>query len=567
MATKTYWQQFQKSRYSRRRVLAVTGASAAGLAIAAACGDDKKSGTGTPGANETPSTGTPKAGGTYRTAITGDWGSINPLTSVSFGPGILAKMYNAIVYQSAIDPTVFYMDLASEYEQPDDSTYVFTLRDNVMIAPNTLGVPERALDSSDCIAWLDAIKAADTAVAKRFTDLWLDTYTADTPTTFTMKTKGPYAYFFFTMNSPVGGMMPPKEMLEMDMAAQGVGAGPFVLEDGSFVETGGANLNANPNYYRKDENNNDAQLPYISRLEVSRISDRQPRRTAFIDGQIDSYDPETRAEVDELSSQLSGLQVFEAPAYTFIAVTMNPTKPPWDNDLVRRAMSYGLNRQEYVDVIVQGAGQINGLVHWPLKAYALDPSELEELQPFDPEQSRQLIQDAGFDVPLSVPFIYPANSDIEFHNKHLPIWTQQMEAAGFAIDEQPQEFTQWLQNYTDINYDASFSLNQIYEVPEVNLDFHHSLGPTHDGNFAIGIGSLFPELDDAIDGTKSSVDPVEQVNLVKEAQRMIYAKDPAFLPIFSWTDYAVRPAKVKNWPNDLGTGMELYLNTYAWLDV
>ena len=29
--------------------------------------------------------GTPVRGGTYRFAITGDWGTINPLTSVAFG--------------------------------------------------------------------------------------------------------------------------------------------------------------------------------------------------------------------------------------------------------------------------------------------------------------------------------------------------------------------------------------------------------------------------------------------------------------------------------------------------
>lgn len=547
-------------------MLAVTGAGAAGLAVAAACGGGGGDGNKTPSADKTPSSGTPKVGGTYRSAITGDWGSINPLTSVAFGPGILAKVYNALLFRSPIDPTVEYFDLAETIEQPDEVTYVFTIRPNVMIAPNSLGIAERALDSSDCVAWLDAITSADTAVAKRFTDPWLDTYEAGSPTEFTVKTIGPYAYFFLTLNTPVGGMIPPKEMLDLDMASQAAGAGPYALVDGSFQETGGANLTRNTNYYRTDEDNASAALPYIDSLAVSRITDRQPRRTAFVDGQIDAYDPETIAEVEQLQSQISGLSVFESPAYTFISVTMNPTKAPWDNELVRRAMSRALNRQQYVDVIVQGAGQVNGLVHWPLAGYALDASELEELQPFDPEESRALIEQAGLEVPLRVPFIYPANSDIQFHNKHLPIFLQQMEAAGFQIDEQPQEFTLWLQNYTDVNYDASLSLNQVYETPEVNLDFHTSEGPTSDGNYAIGIGSLFPEIDEAVKASKSSVDPDEQVELVKEAQRLIYSKDPAFLPIMSWTDYTVRQPKVKNWPDGVGTAMDLYLNTYAWLD-
>jgi peptide/nickel transport system substrate-binding protein len=562
MATKNYWNRMQQQRVSRRQMLAVTGAGAAGLAVAAACGgggggDDNK----TPSADNTPSSGTPVAGGTYRYPVTGDWGTINPLTSVSFGPGILPKMYNALVIRSTKQPDQEYLDLAESYEQPDDVTYLFTLRTGVKIGPNTLGIEERDLDSSDCIAWLDAINASGTAVAKRFTDLWLATYEAASPTEFTMVTSQPYAYFFFTLNTPVGGCMPPKEMLEMDMNAQGVGAGPFILDASTFVETGGAELNRNPNYYRTDPDNGDAALPYVDKIVASRITDRQPRRTAFIDGQIDSYDPETIAEVEQLQGQISGLTVFEEPANTFIAFTMNPTKAPWDNDDVRRAANLALNRQQYVDVIVQGAGQPNGLVHWPLGAYALPPEELETLQPFDPEQSRQLLQDAGFSVPLSVKVMYPANSDIEFHNKHLPIWLEQMSAAGFQVDEDPQEFTNWLQNYTDVNYDASFSLNQIYETPEAPLDFHHSQGPTSDGNFAIGVGELYPEVDEAIEASKSSVNAEEQLQLVLDAQRLIYEKAPAFLPIMSWTDYTVRQPKIKNWPSGLGTAFELYLNT------
>ena len=245
MGTTSYWQRFQRERISRRRLLGTAGAGAAGLAIVTAC-SSKKSGTSggtTPSA--TGAAGTPKRGGTYRETTTGAWGTINPLTSVAFGPGILPRMYNSLVLRSPRQPNYFYQDLAAKYEQPDPSTYVFTLRADAKIAPNTLGVPERALDSSDCVAWLDAIKAAKTAVAKRFTDQWLDSYSASSPTEFTMKTKGPYAYFFNTLNTPVGGTIPPKEMLSKDMNAQGVGAGPFVLRDGSYVEAGSAKLDRN----------------------------------------------------------------------------------------------------------------------------------------------------------------------------------------------------------------------------------------------------------------------------------------------------------------------------------
>lgn len=569
MASKTYWLQFQRQRISRRRLLVASGTGAAGLAVVAACGgggDDEPSAEGTPGATQ--ALGTPVSGGVYRRAIEGDWGTINPLTSVSFGPEILARTYNALVYQSSRQTDFFFDDLAQEQEQPDDENYIFTIRPGVKIAPNDLGIPERDLDSSDPQRWLEAIQAADTAVHKRFTDVWLDTFDAPTPQEFRMTTKGPYAYFFFTLSVPLGGAIPPKEIFEqeIDTNAQGAGAGPYVLRPGTFVETGGAVLDRNPNYYRTDPNNNDAQLPYPDGIEFSRISDRAPRRTAFASRQIHQYDPETQAEVDQLQSEFPDLEVFENPAFTFIAFTMNPTKPPWDDERVRMAANFALNRQEYVDVIVGGAGQPDGLVHWPLADYALDPAELEELQPYDPERARQLLQDAGHDLPLRVKVMYPANSDIEFHNKHLPIWLTQMRAAGFEIEEDGQEFTNWLNNYQNVNYDASLSLNQIYETPEVNLDFHQAQGPTSDGNYAIGIGQLFPEIDEAIAASKSTIVREEQIELVKTAQRLIYEKGPAFLPIMSWTEFIVRHGFVKNWPRGLGTGMELYVSDW-WLEL
>ncbi len=567
MTTKSYWQQFERQRISRRRLLVVSGAGAAGLAVVAACKSKKGPAGGTataPGGG-----GTPKAGGTYTNAITGDWGTLDVLTSVAFGPGILAKIYNGLVIRSSRRPDQFYYDLAESYEPIDEVTYNFKIRPGVKIAPNDLGIPERDMDATDCQRWLEATTGTPTAVATRWTKLWLDTFKATDAQHFQVKTKGPYAYFFTTMNVPVGGMIPPREFFEknIDMKSQGVGAGPYALRPGSFVETGGAIIDRNKNYYRKDPKNSNAQLPYIDSWQSFRISDRQPRRTAFLGKQIDEYDAESRSEVNDLKSQIAGLEVFEVPAFTFIAFTMNPTKPPWNNDKVRMAANYALNRDEYIRVIFNGDAKPDGLVHWSLGDYALPPEELAKLQPFDPNKSKQLIREAGHTLPLKIKVVYPQNSDIEFHSKHLPIWRTQMQAAGFQLDEEPLDFTTWLVRYQNVDYDSSLSLNQIYETPEPNLDFQAAKGPTSNGNYAIGIGKLYPEIEQAITASKSTIDPKQNVKLVQDAQRLLYAKGPAFLPIVTWTSFTVRYPFVKNWPTGLGTAYELYTENTAWLDV
>jgi ABC-type transport system substrate-binding protein len=566
MATNGYWLRYQRQRISRRRLLAAAGVTGGGLAVAVACGGGGGGGaTATPGEGETPTAGEPVRGGRYVYAITGDWGTIDPVTSVAFAPGIFPRIYNCLVDRSRLDPNFFYFDLAEELEQPDEETYNFIIRPGVRINANTLGIEERDLDSGDAKAWLDRVQEDEAAVIRAFTNLWLDSYDAPDPQTFVLKTKGAYAYTLFRIGAPLGGTIPPREFFEQDISLQdkGVGAGPFTIVEGSYSNTGGIRLARSATYYRTDEATGE-QLPYLDEIEAVRISDQQPRRAAFVDGQIHTYGAEDKDEADQLLSQVAGSYVVEDPANTFIAFTMNPEREPWTDERIRMAANFALNRQEYVDRIVgTEGGRIDGLVHWPLGDFALPPEELEELQPYDPERARELIREATGNDTITINVIYPV-SEIEFHDKHLPIWLQQMQAAGFNVNEQPQDFTTWLANYQNLEYDASLSLNQIYETPEIPIDFHAAAGPQGDRNFAIGIGGLYPEIEEAIQASKRVTDPDEQIETIREVQRMLYAKGPAFLPLMSWISFTLYQGSVKNIPRGLGaTG--LYLNNW-WLD-
>ena len=223
---------------------------------------------------------------------------------------------------------------------------------------------------------------------------------------------------------------------------------------------------------------------------------------------------------------------------------------------------HAINRQQYIDLVYNGDARANGLVHWPTGAYALPEEELEELQGFDPELSRQLLQDAGLDLPVPITVMFPANSTIEEHSSHLPIFLEQMAAAGFEVQQDAQDFNTWLDNYTNKNYDASLALNQVYETPEIPLDFHHSAGPAGDDIYSNGLQD--PEVDAAIEEAKTITEPDELVEAIHEVQRLIYDKGPCFLPIVSPFSRTLYWNFVKNIPSGLGsTG--LLINTW-WLD-
>lgn len=549
MALQSYWERFERQRVSRRRVLATGGAGAAGLLLAAACGGGGGSKTpsagGTSGAGTTtagggaPPAGPPKIGGRYKGVNLGAWGTIDPLVSVGNATGIMPRFYNTLICRSNVDPKFIFYDLAQSFEQPDDSTYIFKIRPGVKIAPNTMGIPERDMNAQDAVGYFDRIKAEPDTIERKFTEPWLDSYSA-TGDTFTFKTKGPYAYTLSTMGRALGGCIPPRETYDqhIDLKAQAAGGGPMMIKPGSFQESGSVSLDRNPNYYRKDEASG-LQLPFYDGIDVALVTDVQARKTAFLGKQLYDYAAQDAQEAKDLVNQNKDLYIVRRPSFTFISFSMNPDRAPWNDDRIRQAAQHALDRQQFVDLIVgNGEGKPDGLVHWPTGPYAFTDDELNQdsRQSYDPKKSKDLIKAATGSDTIRVKITYPV-SDIEFHNKHLPIFLKQIKDAGFDVQEDPKDFTSWLGDYTDVKYDASLSLNQIYETPEIALDWQHSKGPAGDGHFMTGVGKLHPEVDAAIIDSKKATTLDGLIAGVKAAQDAAYKVGPSFLPIMSWYAY------------------------------
>jgi len=564
MTTKSYWQQFERQRISRRRLMAATGAGATGLVVVAACG--KKSGTGgktTPG--QTPS-GTPKAGGRYLEATDVNIDTLDPHLSVAGGPGWLIRTYNTLVNQSKTKPEFILHDLAEKYEVPSSTEWIFHIRPGVKIAPNDLGI-DRDMDAQDVFVAYERIKGLPQANACVFVCKQFVSHEATDPQTYKVSTPKPYTWFLLNLGTYYN-TIPPRELIQDNpdrMKNAAYGGGYFFVPNGGYVEGQTLTLEKNSNYYGKDENNNNAQLPYVDGHDVKIIPDRSARQAAFLSKQSYQYGAENKAEADDLLGRNSDLyQANTSPTNTFISVTMNVKRPPFDDPKIRKAVMHALNRQQYIDLVYKGDAKPDGLVHWSAGPYPLPPEELDQLQKFDPEQSKQLIKDAGHDLPLKIKCMFPGSSTIEEHLTHLPIFLEQMRAAGFDVEQDAQDFVTWLGNYRDKNYDISLALNQIYETPENPLDFQHSKGPAGSDIYSNGLQD--PEVDAAIEATKSITDPEELIKAVQDVQRLIYDKVPVFLPLVTPFTRTLYWNFVKNVPVGLGnTGLQVARS--VWLDL
>lgn len=562
-----YWDRIVRQRVSRRRALAAAGTGAAGIAALAlaGCGDSDgappEGGTGTSSATSPDGAevlnpgGPPRHGGTLVTANAATFDTFDPHLGIAVSSAYFPRVYNVLVNQSATRPEFIFLDLARSYEVPDDNTFIFKIRPGVRIGPNDLGVPERDLDGEDVRVTLERIGAEPSANNHAFVRDHIDAVTV-AGDTVTITTPGPYAWFLNRIGLFLNAIAP-RELMTGDLArlqTQAAGAGPYRLR--SLTENERARFERNPNYYRTDPANNGARLPYADALEVGVIFDRATLRTAFESGQIDQFITGSGAEARALSDAV----VSRDPYFAYISFTMNSDRKPFDDPRVRRAVSRAIDRREFVDVVYRGDARPNGLVQWSLGSYALPEDQLAtRYQPFDPDEAKRLVDEVGG---IKLKMIYPAETTILEHSLHLPVFVRQMQAAGIEVEHVPQDFGRWIESYRALDYDCSLALNQMYETPEIPLGFHSAKGPLGDGTYVRGIGDA--EIESAVVKASRQLDMDARVAAVHDAQKVIYAKDPAHFPLVTPYNHIAYNKRIRNIPTGIGTSAFL-VNTW-WLD-
>lgn len=554
------WERIAAKRMTRRRALQAGGAALVTGALVA-CRDSGTSSVPTPtsqgpdGADVINPAWPPKYGGRLASANAANFGTFDPHLGIAVASAYFPRVYNVLLNQSATRPEFLYLDLAESYEIPDDNTFIFRIRPGVRIGPNDLQVPERDLDGDDVRVTLQRIKAETAAQNNSFARDHVAQVTVD-GSNVTVRTPAPYAWFLNRIGLFLNAIAP-RELMTGDtsrLTTKAAGGGAFRLRD--VTEGEQARFDRNPSYYRRDPSNGDAQLPYADGLDVRVIFDKATQRTAFESGQIQTFMTGSGEEARSLTDAV----ISRTPNFAYISFTMNPKREPFGDPRVRRAFSRAIDRRRYVDFVYGGDAEPDGLVQWSLGSYALPAAELESTyQPYDPAEARALVDAVGG---IRVRMMYPTSTPILEHDQHLPIFLEQMRAAGIEIDQDPQDFGSWVTNYQTLNYQCSLALNQMYETPELPLAFHTERGPFGDGSYINGIGD--PEIEAAIKKASTTLDTQQRIDAVLEAQRVIYSRDPMMLPLVTPYLYLAYRQNVKNIPSGIGTSA--YLVSTFWLD-
>jgi peptide/nickel transport system substrate-binding protein len=424
MANAGYWEKFTGSRISRRRALqmaAITGASAGAIAIVGCGGDDDDNGGGggnTPGAGGTPGNeGDPVAGGTLRGTVSLVLGK-DPMKASTFLTHALASYsysrlmrFKTVIGELPQDQ--WYEaepEVAKSVENPDPTTYIFTLRDDVKFH-NLPPVNGRLLNADDVVYSFERYQSIS---PNKGNMAFVESVTASADKKqVTFKLKQPFGLFLNRVASFQDLWIMPREFIEESETASEdrmLGSGPFMFE--SFEQGVKMTWKKNPDYFEKDAKGN--PLPYLDGVNLAIITDKNQELAQFAAKQLDAISIPPQL-IDSFRSQNPNAVIDQAPRNILSFLYFEPAsytanKPPFNDERVRRAMSMSLDRDGLLKRVSKDGGlwpniPINAGFgeRWWLDPHSDDMGDAKKYYEYNVTEAKALFEAAGageFSTPM-----------------------------------------------------------------------------------------------------------------------------------------------------------------------
>ena len=290
-------------------------------------------------------------------------------------------------------------DLAESWQQPNDTTYVFTLRKGVRFQAKA-PVNGREVTAEDVRYTYERLlneKGTNTSMYRSIAKIdAVDRHTVR----FTLKE--PFAWFLDMVASPMAGAIIARECVEkfgdLKKAEAVVGTGPWILE--SYKPNVSMTLVRNPNYFV-------AGLPYIDRVEMYVDEDNASRMAAFLGGKYDlgwefpgAINRTDWLQIkDRLRQTRPTLKIAEFASNVVNDISMRTDQKPFNDVRVRQAMCMAIDRKEIIDSVLEGVGVVNGPLPAALSDWALPIAELGEgakNYAHNPGEAKRLLAAAGY---------------------------------------------------------------------------------------------------------------------------------------------------------------------------
>ncbi len=303
-------------------------------------------------------------GGTLRVALDRDPPTMDPhLSGSAVDRQVYQSLYDKLV-DTDQDLAIVPMLATSWTINADGRTVTFKLREGVKFHD---GTPFNA----EAVRYnFERMQDPKFPSARRAEVRPVEKVTATDPYTVQITLERPYSPLLYVLTDRAGMMVSPAAAQKEgpNYALHPVGTGPF-----SFVEKLPADhitLQRNPDYWNKG-------LPYLDRIEFRTVTDDNARVANVKSGDADIINivplPQVRQLAKEAAQPGARFRLLEHGAIAWTAISLNVTKPPFDNKAVRQAFAATIDREALANVVLQGAA-FPAYAFFPNGTPAFDPA-------------------------------------------------------------------------------------------------------------------------------------------------------------------------------------------------
>jgi len=429
---------------------------------------------------------------------------------------------------------------AKRFEVSEDGlTYTFHLREGLtwsdgtkMSAEDYVGSWKRALDpktASQSAYKLLILKGAEDFHAGKTQDFSTVGVKATSPNTLVVRLEHAAPYFPALLSEPTFSPTPlhiiEKHKDRWTRPSNIVSNGAYILD--SYRERDRMILVKNPRYW-------DTKSVSIKKIIMYQTEEETAVMEWYKTGKIQIANPIPNDQIPTLLKEgRSDLKI--DPLLCTYYFTLNTTKPPFNNPLVRRALNYAIDKERLVAHLL-GAGRIPAthLVH---EAFANEGFPIVDGPDFNPDKARSLMKKAGYGPDNPFPKVVLLYNTLESHRAiaqyvqrnlketlGIEIIPQNLEWKSLLAQTHKQEFTMartsWCVDYPD------------------PLAFLEVFLPGSDANYGKYSSDAFSKLVKTI---RFETDTTRRNKLLRQAEEILNEEAPV-IPMYFYTKvYLLHP--------------------------
>ncbi|TXI08022.1 MAG: twin-arginine translocation signal domain-containing protein [Rhizobium sp.] len=335
----------------------------------------------------------------------------------------------------------------------------------------------------------------------------------------------------------------PKGGVEKPAAA--IGTGPYILK--SFEPGVRALFEKNPKDWRSDRG-------FVDSVEILVINDNTARIAALASGQVhfvNSVDPKTVP----MLKRAPNVDIVRSAGKGFYCFLMHCDTAPFDNNDLRLALKYAIDRQSILDKVLGGYGTIGN--DYPVNSnYALAPTDIEQ-RPYDPDKAAFHFKKSGLDRPVLL-----RTSDAAFPGAvdAATLFQESARKAGIKIDVQREpEDGYWTNVWNKQPFCASFWGGRPTQDSRYSTSYL-STAEWNDTRFKN------PEFDKMVLQARSELDETKRKALYRQLALTVRDDGGLILPVFN--DYLMASSKtLKGYVDDIGNDTSNgYIGSRVWFD-